>query len=50
MQESGREGISQCALDDGSSYVCARCGGVVSQGRRQQHDRYWCQGQGQEEG
>ncbi len=32
----------QCALDDGSSYACPRCGGVVLASRRQQHDAYWC--------
>ena len=30
------------ALDDGSSYRCDACGGVVSVGRRQAHDEAWC--------
>lgn len=34
----------QCALDDGSSYACPRCGGVVLLTRRQQHEAFWCQG------
>ena len=47
MQESGREGITDAALSDGSSYVCPRCGGVVSRSREQSHNEHWCGGSGQ---
>ena len=42
LGETGREGLSQCAMADGSSFVCGRCGGVVSKSRRQQHEMFWC--------
>ncbi|EFJ49166.1 hypothetical protein VOLCADRAFT_120774 [Volvox carteri f. nagariensis] len=42
LSETGREGFMECALQDGSSYVCARCRGVVLVHRRQQHEQYWC--------
>ncbi len=43
LQESGREGITACALADGSSVACGRCGGVVSAARWQHHST-WCTG------
>ncbi len=43
VQESGREGITACALADGSSVACGRCGGVVSAARWQHHSA-WCTG------
>ncbi|GIL44873.1 hypothetical protein Vafri_2329 [Volvox africanus] len=46
LNETGREGFMECALQDGSSYVCSRCQGVVLLSRRQQHEQYWCQGPG----
>ncbi|GIL76195.1 hypothetical protein Vretimale_5808 [Volvox reticuliferus] len=46
LSETGREGFMECALQDGSSYLCSRCQGVVLISRRQQHDQYWCQGSG----
>ncbi|GLC50549.1 hypothetical protein PLESTB_000392100 [Pleodorina starrii] len=44
LSETGREGFMECALQDGSSYVCGRCRGVVLIHRRQQHEAFWCQG------
>ncbi|KXZ50969.1 hypothetical protein GPECTOR_14g212 [Gonium pectorale] len=43
LSETGREGFMQCALDDGSSFLCPRCGGVVLAARRQQHEAFWCE-------
>ena len=43
MQESGRLGLAYCALQDGSSFVCPRCQGVVQASRAEQHVLYWCQ-------
>ena len=43
VQESGREGIAACALADGSSLKCKRCGGVVARARWQHHNA-WCSG------
>eukprot|EP00873_Tetraselmis_striata_P033099 jgi/Tetstr1/453363/TSEL_040353.t1 len=43
LAETGREGITQCAMDDGSSYMCRACGGLVPRGRQEHHDRFWCQ-------
>ncbi|GFR48488.1 hypothetical protein Agub_g10385, partial [Astrephomene gubernaculifera] len=44
LSETGREGFMCCALEDGSSYECPACRGVVLLTRRQQHERFWCQG------
>ncbi|KAK9904064.1 hypothetical protein WJX75_003631 [Coccomyxa subellipsoidea] len=41
LAESGREGITDAALMDGSSFVCKSCGGVVSRSRESQH-HLWC--------
>ncbi|GLI64938.1 hypothetical protein VaNZ11_008339 [Volvox africanus] len=46
LSETGREGFMGCALQDGSSYVCSRCQGVVLLSRRLQHEQIWCQGPG----
>ncbi|KAL6750474.1 hypothetical protein V8C86DRAFT_848992 [Haematococcus lacustris] len=46
LMETGRQGIADCSLGDGSSYVCSRCGGVVACARRQQHEECWCMGMG----
>ena len=43
VQESGRQGIAACALADGSSVTCERCGGVVARARWQHHNA-WCTG------
>eukprot|EP00195_Chlamydomonas_chlamydogama_P015260 CAMPEP_0202892920 /NCGR_PEP_ID=MMETSP1392-20130828/2590_1 /ASSEMBLY_ACC=CAM_ASM_000868 /TAXON_ID=225041 /ORGANISM="Chlamydomonas chlamydogama, Strain SAG 11-48b" /LENGTH=333 /DNA_ID=CAMNT_0049577055 /DNA_START=60 /DNA_END=1061 /DNA_ORIENTATION=- len=39
---SDRDQLAECAVRDGSSYVCHRCGGVVLLARRQQHEELWC--------
>eukprot|EP00877_Chromochloris_zofingiensis_P014311 jgi/Chrzof1/9133/Cz03g37050.t1 len=43
LMETGREGITECAMEDGSSFQCPTCGGVVSKSRQQQHYQHWCQ-------
>mmetsp|Transcript_19275 Transcript_19275/g.53754 ORF Transcript_19275/g.53754 Transcript_19275/m.53754 type:complete len:222 (-) Transcript_19275:258-923(-) len=43
LAETGRQGITTCAVSDGSSYVCRRCGGVVPMLRQAQHEQFWCQ-------
>lgn len=43
LTETGREGFTDCALADGSHFLCSRCGGVVSVARRQQHVDFWCE-------
>lgn len=43
LTETGREGLTDCALADGSHYTCVRCGGVVLVRRREQHEQFWCQ-------
>lgn len=43
VQESGRGGLVDCALADGSSYRCPQCGGIVQASRAQQHAQFWCQ-------
>ncbi|CAL5228835.1 g12039 [Coccomyxa viridis] len=44
LAETGREGITGAALDDGSSFICTSCGGVVSLSREAAHREYWCSG------
>lgn len=41
VQETGREGITDAAMSDGSSFFCQKCGGVVSRNRESQH-HLWC--------
>ena len=40
--EQGREDILRQTMEDGSSIVCSRCGGVVPADRWRQHQQYWC--------
>ena len=40
--EQGREDILRQTMEDGSSVVCGRCGGVVPADRWRQHQQYWC--------
>ncbi|KAG2493531.1 hypothetical protein HYH03_008345 [Edaphochlamys debaryana] len=40
--ETGREGFVECAISDGTSYACPRCGDVVLASRRAQHEAFWC--------
>lgn len=36
-------GLTPWAMELGqNSFVCHRCGGVVSQARREAHERLWC--------
>jgi hypothetical protein len=42
LQETGRGGLADAALADGSSWQCPQCGGVVPQQRRQVHIDAWC--------
>lgn len=42
LDECGRAAYAQCALADGSSYVCGACRGVVQRTRARQHDALWC--------
>lgn len=43
-QETEREAIiADGAMQDGSSYVCSCCGGVVPVRRREHHQQFWCQ-------
>ncbi|XP_010928363.1 uncharacterized protein [Elaeis guineensis] len=39
---SGRKQIMLDAFADGSSFVCLRCGGLVSNLRKKEHLAYWC--------
>ncbi|KAG1363946.1 hypothetical protein COCNU_11G007730 [Cocos nucifera] len=39
---SGRKQIMLDAFADGSSFVCLRCGGLVSNLRKEEHLAYWC--------
>ena len=36
------ERLLERAANDGSSYVCGGCGGLVSVERRAQHEQFWC--------
>ena len=40
--EQGREDILRQTMEDGSSVVCGRCGGVVPADRWRHHQQYWC--------
>ncbi|KAL3693320.1 hypothetical protein R1sor_006971 [Riccia sorocarpa] len=42
LAESGRLQVVVDASTDGSSFVCANCGGVVSMMRRDEHFQFWC--------
>ena len=39
----GNQHLLQQAMEDGSSVVCSKCGGMVPAARWQQHAAYWCQ-------
>ncbi|KAM0942740.1 hypothetical protein DsansV1_C14g0130351 [Dioscorea sansibarensis] len=39
---SGRKQIMLDAFSDGSSFICLRCGGLVSNLRKDEHLTYWC--------
>ncbi|GMH32268.1 hypothetical protein BSKO_00102 [Bryopsis sp. KO-2023] len=46
LAETGRGALTECALGDGSSFICSVCSAVVSVSRRAAHDEFWCQGSG----
>lgn len=43
LAESGRKQVVMDAFDDGSSFICLKCGGLVSVYRKDEHLAYWCQ-------
>ncbi|CAH8362099.1 unnamed protein product [Eruca vesicaria subsp. sativa] len=42
LEKSGRSQIMLDAFADGSSFICLKCGGLVSIHRRDEHYAYWC--------
>ena len=44
VREAARAAALAGALQDGSSMVCSRCGGVVAALRAEAHMRFWCGG------
>eukprot|EP00586_Coscinodiscus_wailesii_P006989 CAMPEP_0172490450 /NCGR_PEP_ID=MMETSP1066-20121228/20874_1 /TAXON_ID=671091 /ORGANISM="Coscinodiscus wailesii, Strain CCMP2513" /LENGTH=179 /DNA_ID=CAMNT_0013258917 /DNA_START=143 /DNA_END=682 /DNA_ORIENTATION=- len=48
--ESNRQHLLQQAMEDGSSVVCSKCNGCVPNERWQQHQKYWCSANEQDEG
>ncbi|KAJ6807872.1 uncharacterized protein M6B38_169645 [Iris pallida] len=38
----GRKQVMLDAFSDGSSFICLRCGGLVSNLRKDEHLAYWC--------
>lgn len=42
LAENGRRQLVQDAFEDGSSFICLRCGGVISNLRKDEHLQYWC--------
>lgn len=42
LAESGRTQVVLDAVSDGSSFICLKCGGLVSNTRRDEHYTYWC--------
>ncbi|CAN7045179.1 hypothetical protein IGI04_008220 [Brassica rapa subsp. trilocularis] len=42
LEKSGRSQIMLDAFADGSSFICLKCGGLVSVHRRDEHYAYWC--------
>uniref|UniRef100_A0A803N1H3 C2HC zinc finger plants domain-containing protein n=1 Tax=Chenopodium quinoa TaxID=63459 RepID=A0A803N1H3_CHEQI len=43
LAETGRMQIVLDAFSDGSSFICLKCGGLVSNHRKDEHYAYWCQ-------
>ncbi|GMH04007.1 hypothetical protein Nepgr_005846 [Nepenthes gracilis] len=43
LAETGRMQIVLDAFCDGSSFICLKCGGLVSNHRKEEHYAYWCQ-------
>ncbi|KAJ1254678.1 hypothetical protein BS78_04G043700 [Paspalum vaginatum] len=42
LAESGRKQIIMDAFADGSSFICLKCGGLISTSRKDEHLAYWC--------
>ncbi|XP_010530530.1 PREDICTED: uncharacterized protein LOC104807114 [Tarenaya hassleriana] len=42
LAETGQSQIMLDAFEDGSSFICLQCGGLVSIHRRDEHYAYWC--------
>ncbi|XP_047322770.1 uncharacterized protein LOC124926564 [Impatiens glandulifera] len=42
LDQMGKKQIVMDAFADGSSFVCFKCGGLVSILRKDEHDAYWC--------
>ncbi|KAL4566248.1 hypothetical protein LXL04_030361 [Taraxacum kok-saghyz] len=42
LAESGRKQVMVDAFSDGSSFVCLKCGGLVSNSRKDEHFAFWC--------
>ncbi|XP_028773121.1 uncharacterized protein LOC114730242 [Neltuma alba] len=42
LAETGRTQIVLDAVSDGSSFICLKCGGLVSIHRKEEHYAYWC--------
>ncbi|ESW32871.1 hypothetical protein PHAVU_001G024300 [Phaseolus vulgaris] len=42
LAESGRMQVVLDAVSDGSSFICLKCGGLVSNHRKEEHYAYWC--------
>ncbi|CAH8361671.1 unnamed protein product [Eruca vesicaria subsp. sativa] len=42
LEKNGRSQIMLDAFADGSSFICLKCGGLVSIHRRDEHYAYWC--------
>ncbi|KAL0906470.1 hypothetical protein M5K25_024967 [Dendrobium thyrsiflorum] len=42
LAQSGRMQIMLDAFADGSSFICLKCGGLVSNLRKDEHFMYWC--------
>lgn len=43
-RDDGSEEILRDAFEDGSSVICAKCGGLVKQQRWEAHKKFWCSG------
>ncbi|XP_061355567.1 uncharacterized protein LOC133300086 [Gastrolobium bilobum] len=42
LAETGRMQVVLDAVADGSSFICLKCGGLVSNNRKDEHYAYWC--------
>ncbi|KAL3617908.1 hypothetical protein CASFOL_038229 [Castilleja foliolosa] len=42
LAETGRKQAMLDVFSDGSSFVCLRCGGLVSNHRKEEHFAFWC--------